>query len=156
MFDAPADSWYLWLGVATASVLALGVAAALPATVPPDAQRAAATVDAVATSPHNATGKHRLDATAVKFGSRRIALRNDGGTAHAAFAYGPVTPVRNGTGLAAVLRGQPPTSVFQNATAFRATAADARSRARIWRETDGRLVARRVTWEGVDVTLVGA
>jgi hypothetical protein len=156
MFDAPVDTWYLWLGVATASALALGVAAALPATVPPDAQRAAATVDAVATSPHNATGEHSVDATAVKFGSRRVALRNDGGTAHAAFAYGPVTPVRNGTALAAVLRGEPPGSVFPNATAFREAGAAARNRTRAWRETDGRLVARRVTWEGVDVTLVGA
>lgn len=156
MFDAPVDTWYLWLGVATASALAFGVAAALPATVPPDAQRAAATVDAVATSPHNATGEHGLDATAVKFGSRRIALRNDGGTVHAAFAYGPVTPVQNGTKLAAVLRGRPPTDVFPNATAFRTAAADTRNRTRAWRETDGRLVARRVTWEGVDVTLVGA
>jgi hypothetical protein len=156
MFDAPVDTWYLWLGVATASALAFGVAAALPATVPPDAQRAAATVDAVATSPHNATGEHGLDATAVKFGSQRIALRNDGGTAHAAYAYGPVTPTRNGTKLAAVLRGSPPAGVFPNATAFRAAAADARNRTRAWRETDGLLVARRVTWEGVDVTLVGA
>ncbi|SDF16692.1 DUF7283 family protein [Halorientalis regularis] len=156
MFDAPVDTWYLWLGVATASALAFGVAVALPTTVPPDAQRAAATVDAVATSPHNATGEHGVDATAVEIGSRRIALRNDGGTAHAAFAYGPVTPVRNGTALAAVLRGEPPAKVFQNATAFRAAAAEARNRTRAWRATAGRLVVRRVTWEGVDVTLVGA
>ncbi|MFB6083112.1 MAG: hypothetical protein ABEJ94_02580 [Halorientalis sp.] len=156
MFDAPIDTWYLWLGVATASALAFGVAIALPTTVPPDAQRAAATVDAVATSPHNATGEHRLDATAVEIGSHRIALRNDGGTAHAAFAYGPVTPVRDGTALSTVLRGEPPAAVFPSAAAFRAAAADARNRTRAWRETEGRLVARRVTWEGVDVTLVGA
>ncbi|AQL41987.1 hypothetical protein BV210_04305 [Halorientalis sp. IM1011] len=156
MFDAPADTWYLWVGVATASALAFGVAAALPTTVPPDAQRAAATVDAVATSPHNATGEHTLDATAVELGSRRIGLRNDGGTTHAAFAYGPVTPVRGGTDLAAVLRGEPPGDVFSNATEFRTAAAEARNRTRAWRETDGRLVARRVTWEGIDVTLVGA
>jgi hypothetical protein len=155
MFDAPVDTWYLWVGVATASALAFGVAAALPTTVPPDAQRAAATVDAVATSPHNATGEHALAATAVEIGSRRIALRNDGGTTHAAFAS-PVTPVRNGTKLASVLRGTPPATVFASATAFRTAAAKARDRDRTWRETDGRLVARRVTWEGVDVVLVGA
>ncbi|WP_335999875.1 DUF7283 family protein [Halorientalis halophila] len=155
MFDAPVDTWYLWLGVATASAVAFGVAISLPSTVPPDAERAAATVDAVATSPHNATGEHALDATAVKLGSRRLAFRNEGGTTHASVAYGPVTPVRTGTDLAAVLRGTPPAVVFENASALATAAESARNRTRTWRETDGRLVVRRLSWEGIDVTLVG-
>jgi len=156
MFDAPADTWYLWLGVATTSALALGVAVALPSTVPPDAAGAASTVDAVASSPHEATGEHPLDARQIKLGSNRIGLRNDGGTAHASFAYGPVTPVREGSRLATVLAGTPPAQVFADASAFQSVTATARNRTRGWERIDGNLVVRRVTWEGVDVTLVSA
>ena len=154
MFDAPADTWYLWLGVATASVLALGVAVALPTTPPPDAARAASTVDAVASSPHEATGEHSLDAATIKLGPDRVALRNDGGTTHAAFAYGPVTPVREGP-LSTVLTGTPPAQAFATASEFRTTAERARNRPRRWQRVDGTLLVRRVSWEGVDVTLVG-
>ena len=156
MFDAPADTRYLYLGVATASTLAVGVALALPTTVPPDATRAAATVDHVATSPYDATGAAPLDATAVDLGPSRITLRNDGGTVGATFAAGPVTPVGERSRLQRVLDGTPPSTVFDDPTAFREAAATARNRTGGWRDADERLRVRRVTWEGVDVTLVGA
>jgi hypothetical protein len=155
MFDAPVDTWYLWIGVATTSALALGVAVALPSTVPPDATGVANTVDAVASSPHEATGEHSLDAAAIKLGPHRVGLRNDGGTAHGAFAYGPVTPVREDSPLAPVLTGTPPAQAFANASQFRTATATARNRTRQWERIDGKLIVRRVTWEGVDVTLVG-
>lgn len=156
MFDAPADTWYLYVGVAAASTLALGVALALPATAPPDATRAAATVDNVASSPHAATGHAPLDADRIDLDPTGLALRNDGGTVHATFAYGPVTPVGDESRLRRVLDGVPPSCVFANATAFHEAAASARDRTRGWRRAEDRLVVRRVTWEGVDVTLVGA
>lgn len=156
MFDTPADTWYLYLGVATASVLALGVALALPTTAPPDVTRAAATVDHVATSPYNATGAAPLDATAVDVDPSRIALRNDGGSAEAAFAYGPVTPVGDGSRLRRVLDGEPPSRAFESVGAFREATATARNRTRGWRDAGNRLVVRRVIWRGTDVTLVGA
>jgi len=156
MFDAPADTWYLYLGVAAASTLAVGVALALPTTAPPDATRAAATVDHVATSPYNATGEAPLDATAVDLGPSRISLRNDGGTAGTAFASGPVTPVGDGSRLRRVLDGEPPAAVFDDPAAFREAAATARNRTDGWRDAGDSLRIRRVTWRGVDVTLVGA
>lgn len=156
MFDAPADTWYLWLGVATASVLALGVAVGLPTTVPPDAAGAANTIDAVAASPHEATGQHALDARQTKISPHQIALRNDGGTTHAQFVYGPVTPVGETSPLASVLTGTPPERVFASPSEFRTATATARNRTPPWERVDGKLIVRRVTWEGVDVTLVGA
>ena len=156
MFDAPADTWYLWLGVATTSVLALGVAVALPTTTPPDATGATSTIDAVATSPHEATGEHSLDARRIKLGPHSVALRNQDGTAHARLAYGPVTPVRDGSPLAAVLTGTPPERAFETPGAFRNATVTARNRAEQWERIDGKLIVRRVTWEGVDATLVGA
>lgn len=156
MFDAPVDTWYLWLGVATASLITVGVAVSLPTSPPPDATNIAATVDSVATSPHNATGEHPLDATEIRLGAHRVGLRNDGGTAHAAFAYGPVTPVGNSSALSRVLRGTPPGDVFEDRCAFRTAAATARNRSREWHRADDRLLVRRVTWGEFDVTLVGA
>ena len=156
MFDAPADTWYLYLGVAAASTLALGVALGLPTTAAPDAARAAATVDHVATSPHDATGHAPLDAATVDLDPTGIALRSDGGTAHATFAYGPVTPVGASPRLGRILDGVPPSRVFPNATAFETAAATARDRPTDWRDAGDRLRVRRVTWRGTDVTLVGA
>jgi len=156
MFDAPVDTWYLYVGVAAASTLALGVALALPTTAPPDATRAAATVDHVAASPHDATGRAPLDAAEIDVDPSGIRLRNDAGTVHAAFAAGPVTPVGDRSRLRRVLEGLPPSRVFADPAAFEAAAATARNRSRDWRDAGNRLVVRHVTWRGTDVTLVGA
>lgn len=156
MFDAPADTWYLWLGVATASALGLAVVVALPTTPPPDAARAAATVDSVATSSHDATGHAPLDATAIKLGAHRVSLRNDGGTTHATFVHGSITPAVGDPTLSAVLTGTPPERMFDDPESFRQAAATARNESATWQQADGRLLVRRVSWEGVHVTLVGA
>lgn len=156
MFDAPADTWYLWLGIATASLVAVGLAVSFPTSPPPDATRLAATVDSVATSPHNATAEHPLDADEIRLGPHRIGLRGEGGTAHATLAYGPVTPVGNSSRLARVLEGVPPGTVFDSQCAFRNATATVRNGSREWHHTDDRLLVRRVTWGEFDVTLVGA
>lgn len=155
MFDAPVDAWYLWLGVAATSVVVLGVAVALPTATSPDAVAAADAVDAVAASPHEARVQRPLRADEMKLGPYRLALRGAGGTAHASFAYGPVTPVRRGTRLEAVLDGRPPERVFETPEAFRRAIVAARSRTPEWHPTGGTVTARRVSWEGVDATLVG-
>jgi hypothetical protein len=154
MFDAPVETWYLWVGLAVASTAAVGLAASLPRAPPPDAAGAAETVDSVAASAHPTTGVHPLSADAARVGPYRIRLRNDGATGHATFAYGPVTPVRRDTALWDVLRGAPPNEVFGTPTDLRRAAADARDRTPEWRSAE-ELTVRRVTWEGVDVTLVG-
>ncbi|MFC4449311.1 DUF7283 family protein [Halorussus aquaticus] len=154
MFDAPVETWYLWVGLAVASAAAVGLAATLPRAPPPDAASAAETVDSVAASDRPTTGVHPLSADAVRVGAYRIWLRDDGATGHATFAFGPVTPVRRDTALWDVLRGTPPERAFGTPAAFGRAAADARDRTPAWRSRD-RLTVRRVAWEGVDVTLVG-
>lgn len=156
MFDAPVDTWYLTLGVALAGVAFAGVATDLPGHAPPDAAGAAATIDAVAAGDRPGTAEHPVDAPEIKLGPHRIALRDDGGTASETFAYGPVTPVADGSALEAVLRGADPSHVFGTPAAFRRVAAGARARDPEWRRTEGRIVVRTVSWEGTRVTLVDA
>lgn len=155
MFDVPLDAWYAWLGLAVASAATVGVAASLPAAPPPDAAGVATTVDGVAASPHAAVGRHPLpNADTVRVGRDTVSLRGPGGTAHAQLGYGPVTPATGDASLAAVLDGEPPERVFESPSAFRRAVEAARAAAAEWHATD-RLRARRVSWERVDVVLVG-
>ena len=156
MFDVPVDAWYLWLGLATASVAVFGVAAQLPTEPPPDAADVADAVDAVASSPYPDSATHPLSVQQIELGPRRIALRNDVGTSHASFAYGPVTPVQDGTLLWEVLRGARPKHVFESPTAFERAATVTRQRPSEWHPAAEKLRVRKVSWEGVDVTLVEA
>lgn len=155
MFDVPVDAWYTWLGLAVASVAVFGVAAALPTAPPPDAAGVAGTVDRVASAEYVATAEHPLDADEVRLGRRRVGLRNDAGTTHATFAFGPVTPVQRGTPLADVLYGASPRRVYDSDAAFRRALRDARNRRPRWVEADGSLVVRHLRVGGDDVTLVG-
>jgi hypothetical protein len=154
VFDTPLDALPAWLGVAAASLAALGVAVSLPVAPPPDADAAAATIDAVAASEADAVSTHRTRARSVRIAREGIALRSDRGTVRAGFAFGPVTPVREETPLYRVLLGAAPATEFESPDAFARAVAAARDRAPVAAETD-RLHARNVHWEGVDVTLVG-
>lgn len=156
MLDTPVDVTYLWVGVAVASLAAVGVAVSLPTTTPPDPQPVAATVDTVATSPHEATGQHPLDATELRLDSQQVGLRNDGAAAHAEFRHGPMTPVSGNASLDAVLHGTPPDRAFDDRQAFRDAVRRAQNRTGEWAKVDGPLVVRQVTWGEFDVTLVGA
>lgn len=162
MLDVPLDSWYAWFGLSLASLALVGAVVGLPTTPPPNAADAAETVDRVAAAEYDATAEHPLDASVVKLGTRRVSLRNDAGTAHATFAFGPVTPVpaEDDSPLRAVLHGAPPESVFDSKTAFQQAVVDARAASGSgdapWREVDRTLVVRRTAWEGVDVVLVDA
>ena len=154
MFDVPLDAWYVWLGLIAASATALGVASAVPGTPAPDAAGAAETVDRTAVSQYDAVGEHPLsNAEAVRIGADSMSLRGPGGTAHEPIGHGPVTPVDDGP-LRRVLLGEPPDRVFRSPSALAAAAAGARDAEPTWRETD-HLLVRTVTWENVDVTLVG-
>jgi hypothetical protein len=155
MFDAPVDAWYVWLGLAVASLAVFGSASSLPTTPPPDAVGVADTVDAVAAADHETTAEHPLSASAVRVGPHRLALRNDAGTSHAEFAFGPVTPAARDTRLERVLHGTPVDVVFDDRQAFHQAVIDARTRDPSWRETDRSLIVRRVSWGAQDVTLVG-
>jgi hypothetical protein len=155
MLGPPTDAMPIWFGLCLVSVLFLGLAIEVPTAPPPDAAAAATTVDAVAVSEYPTTAAHPTPATAVRVGPKRLALRSDGGTAHATFAYGPVTPAAN-PDLRRVLRGIPPARVFEDPAAFRVALERSRNRTPAWRPLDGRLLVRRVSWGEVNATLVGA
>ncbi|MFC5367041.1 DUF7283 family protein [Salinirubrum litoreum] len=155
MFDAPVDAWYVWLGLAVASLAVFGSASSLPTTPPPDAAGVADTVDSVAADEYETTAEHPLSVSAVRVGPHRLALRNDAGTSHAEFAFGPVTPVARDSRLERVLHGTPVDVAFEDRRAFQQAVIDARTREPTWTAVDRSLIVRRVSWEGQDVTLVG-
>jgi hypothetical protein len=154
MFDTPVDAWYVWLGLSVASFAVFGVVTSFPTMPAPDAGAVAETVDTVATSEYDTTAGRPLDARSVRIGPRAIGVRNDAGTAHTTLGY-PVVPAQGNADLVAVLRGAPPTAVFSSPRAFERTVETARSRDPTWRPAGAYLLVRSVSWEGVDVTLVG-
>ncbi len=153
MFETPVDAVHVWVGLALAGVAALGVAVQLPTERPPDAAGVADTVDAVATSEYAATGAYRSRADAVRLDTRRVWLRNDGGRTAATFVTG-VVPARSER-LRRVLHGADPRRVYDSRAAFAAALGEARRTEGEWRETDGRIAVRRLTWGDLGVTLVG-
>jgi hypothetical protein len=154
VLGTPADAWYSWVGLGAASVVVLGVVVGLPAAAPPDPGPVAGTIDAVASSPHQSSERIEVVATEIRLDPYRIGLRGQGGSAHATIAYGPVTPVDGGQ-LAAVLAGTAPEGVFEDPGAFADALREARTGPRSWQPAPDRLRVRRVTWEGIDATLVG-
>lgn len=155
MLEVPADVPAVWLGLALAGGVLLAVVVSLPAQAPPDAAAAANAVDAVAVADPPAASVRRHGATHVRLTPSSVALRNDAGTASAAVAFGPVTPVAVGGPFDAVLRGRHPAAVFAGPDGFRVAVVEARTGAPTWTRST-RLVVRRVSWDGVAVTLVGA
>lgn len=155
MFDVPVDSTYVWVGVSAVSLAVFGLAVGLPSAAPPDATAAANAVDAVAVGPPGAVGTHALPAAdQFRLGPARIGLENDGGRAHATFAYS-VTPAVSDDRLERVLDGERPRATFRSPAAFADAAAAAREGEPGWRPAPDRLTIRRVTWRDVNVTLVG-
>jgi hypothetical protein len=57
--------------------------------------------------------------------------------------------------LASVLYGVHPATAYESPAAFRAATELARNRTATWRSAPDAVAVRRVSWEGVDVTLVG-
>lgn len=155
MFDPPVEDWYVWLGVSAVSVAVLGVVLGFPAAAPPKATALADAVDRVAASPPGSTTEYRVRAEAINVDRRRIGLRGEGGTTRATVAFGPVTPAHGDRRLAAVIGGEHPSDAFDSPTAFADAAASARNRSATWRPAPRTIRVRRVTWEGVDVLLVG-
>lgn len=155
MFGLPGDAAWIWLGLVVGSAVMVGVVAEMP-TAPPQAEQAAATVDDVAQLPHTGTARVRLRAESIQLGPSSLALRGPGGTSHAGFDRGPVTPVPPGSRLAAVLRGTPPEEVYASPTAFRSSMARARDAEPTWRSAGSELLVRQVTYGEVNGVLVGA
>ena len=162
-FEAPVDAWYVWVGVAIASVTFAGIALSLPSQPPPDAAEAANTIDEIGASSYNTSATYEHDADEVKIDVKRIGMRNEGGTEWASIAFGQMTPVRahsNPEKGLDIVYGAEPSSVFSTPSAMQSYAETARNTAvksgGEWHQGDGKLRVRRVHWGGVSVTFVAA
>lgn len=155
---APADAWYVWVGVSLLTVGLAGTALSLPSQPPPDAQRAANAIDQVAASQLGGTATYDHDAEMVRFDPQAISLRNDAGTQHATISFGRLAPVGDNGDLEAVLSGGEPTDPYSGPdewTAFHddVTAAQDRTEDPTWRLADGTLRVRVVVYEHPDPTI---
>ncbi len=148
MFDAPLDTTYVWLGLTTVGIGLLALAAAVPTTPPPDANRVAGTIDRVAVADSPATATAAVAADAVRFTTDAVVVRNERATSRARLAFGPVVPVADDQ-LERVARGAPPPGVFADQSSFRQAV---RSADADWQQGSTVHVAH-VSW-GTDVTLV--
>lgn len=162
MFDTAVESTYIWVGLTVVSAGLFGLALDLPTRPPPDASPVARTIDSVASSPHQATANHPVDAEQIRLGSHRIGLRGAGGAAHATLAYGPIVPALGGEGvsgdgsaLRSILYGVPPERAFATPEKFERALNRSRTTDPSWQSAPETLTARRVSWEGVNATLVG-
>jgi len=156
--EAPADAWYVWLGVALVSVAFAGVALSLPTVPPPDAGAAANTIDEVAATEYGASASYEHDADRFRMGLKQVWLRSEGGTSHSTIAFGTMTLARYNDSLEAVLYGDEPWDQFESKEAFAEAVEDARvettaNRDR-WRSTRGELRVKSVRWGDTRVTLV--
>ena len=124
MFELPIDAWYVWIGVAAASVVVFTVATAFPTAPPPDAGGVAETVDEIAAGSAPASATHAVEADRVAIHPNGLRLAGDGGETTAAFAFGPVTPAIEEP-LRSVLEGHPASDVFESPEEFQQAAIDA-------------------------------
>lgn len=154
VFDAPLDTWYIWLGLCAVSVAVAVTALGFPTAAPPDAAVVADAVDSVASGEAQNLETVPIHADSLRLGPHRVALRSDGGRSHARIAFGPVTPVRTDR-LEAVLDGTRPATLYRSASAFESALERARSGRTDWLSAPARLTIRHVSWRGVNATLVG-
>lgn len=154
MFDAPMDGLVCWTALGLVSLVVASVALSLTGPAPPDAAGLARATDEVATSPHRVADTVRVEASEVGIAGSQVSLRGPGGTARASLVSGAVTPAWDGR-LRRVLEGGDPADEFETRGAFRRALATARDRWGEWRPAPDRLLIRRVSWRGIDGTLVG-
>lgn len=169
-WETPIDGWYVWLGVAVVSVALTGFALGIPSQPPPDATKAANTIDRVASSTQQASASYEHDADEVRIDTKQVMLRNEGGTAQASVAFGSLLPVdaviHDGKreALTRILHGRQPSAVLREYSFDAVTLLDSvtRTRKRIdrrgsqWRSAEGVLSVRRVRIAGEAVTLLEA
>lgn len=165
-WEAPVDGWYVWLGVALVSVWLATFALGLPSQPPPDATRAANTIDRVSSSSHQAEAAYEHDAGEIKIGTKQVWMRNDGGITQESVAFGSLTPVHaveddnRQEALERIVNGQHPRAVLEDysfgAAALLNEATDARERidqqGAEWRPAEDVLHVRKI--EIADETLV--
>lgn len=109
---APAEEWYIYVGLAMVSFAMVALVMGFPTTPPPDANAAANTIDEIAGSTYNASGSYEHDANFFWVDGRRLTMKNEGGTARATLRFGVATPVQGYPRLEALLHGESPTELF--------------------------------------------
>jgi len=168
--EAPADAWYVWVGVAIVSTTLFGLALSLPSDVPPDANKAANSIDDVAGSAHQATAEYEHGADKVKVETHRLSMKNDGGTARSSVVFGPLTPIsevsdqETRAAFEQILSGEDPSVVIDESESLQSerdlvdAAENTRDRLNengaTWRSTDGVLHVRKLTLDEEPVVLV--
>lgn len=156
MIGPPVDSPILHAGLVIAAAVFIGVIGSLPARPAPDAAGVAETVDRITVDDGAPTARHDHSGETVRIRPHGLALRNDGGTARATFAFGPVIPVTHSDRrLQAVLSGESVRNVFADRNAFHRATTAARERKPRW-ESSSTITIRGVSWDGDYVVLVGA
>ena len=155
MNAVPADGPFVWVALLVVSASVLGVVTALPSAPPPDAARVATAVDEVAATDHAASAVVPLEATEIRVQPTGIGLRDAGGTAHASFNFGPVTPAPRGSTLSDVAAGATPATAFDSPAAFADALDRARSGDHEWGPAGEELRIRRVHYGEVEGVLVG-
>jgi len=158
--EAPADAWYVFIGVSLISVAVAGVVMGLPTGQAPNADSAIEQIDAVAgdTYESKASADHNADRFWVD--SKRIGLKNDHGTATESVSFGTLSPVYNeSSNLSKVLTGTKAESVYTDKSAFKSDIESARGKSFIdgepqWHSASGKLRIRKVIWGDYSVTLV--
>ncbi|ALG81493.1 DUF7283 family protein [Halanaeroarchaeum sulfurireducens] len=154
MNAVPADGPFVWIALLVVSASVLGVVTALPSAPPPDAVRVATAVDEVAATDHAASAIVPLEATKIRVETTEIGLRDAGGTAHASFNFGPVTPAPRDSALSEVAAGATPARAFDSPLAFAAALERARSGDHDWEPAGEELRIRRVQYGEVEGVLV--
>lgn len=155
MFDPPLDAPPVIVALTLVALATFGVATAMAPTPPADAARLAGTVDRVAASPVPTATTVRTRTDAVRIAPHGLWTRDAAGDHLATFATGPITPVPVDSRLGRVLEGAPPSAVFRTPVDFELALRHARTGSTRWRRDPAALRVRRVSWEGVDATLVG-
>ena len=157
-WEAPADGWYVWFGMAVASVAVFGVVLSLPTGAVPDANAAADAVDKVTATSHDATATYDHDAEWVRIGPKQLSLRNDAGTTHASIVFDNMTHARGDEELEAVLEGDDVEKHYDDCDEFAAAVEERREEMSDdgvqWVEAKGQFRVRTITCDEHDVTLV--
>jgi len=155
MLGPPVDAWYLWIGLAAASLALVGVALSLPPEPPSTAESAAETIEEVGAARPPASGEHPIDAQRVRVGPHRLTIEGES-TDTATLDHGRMVPAPRGTPLRRVAVGASPADAFSDADAFAAAVEERRDRERILEPVGDRLTARHVRYGGTDAILVTA
>lgn len=154
-WEAPVDGWYVWLAVALVSIAFVGIALSLPSGPPPDANRAANSIDDVAGSNYEASARMEHDADAVKIEGRVIEMRNDHGTSRSNLAFREAVLVNGHDRLENLVYGSSVDDEYNHSSILISTAYDnlltdvdeAWGNRSEWHQADGELVVRTVSWD---------